>query len=194
MPALGASDQLTLVVEHDGAAVEDQLVLAADRVAVGDEAGVVARPRGQHLFALAVLAEMERRRGDVRDELRTAESEVGNPEGADRPNKKYFDPRGWLYLGEQGITERLLTKDGVPVKLGARALDMLIALISSPNEVVSKKDLVSRVWPDVVAGVTLAAVGVPEVLGYAKIAGMPLVMYCFLKSPCKLGPRRLREM
>ena len=45
--------------------------------------------------------------------------------------------------------ERLLTKDGVPVDLGARALDMLIALISTPNEVVSKKDLMSRVWPDV---------------------------------------------
>jgi fructose-bisphosphate aldolase class II len=36
-------------------------------------------------------------------------SEVGNPEGPDRPNKKYFDPRGWLHLGEQGITSRLLT-------------------------------------------------------------------------------------
>jgi fructose-bisphosphate aldolase class II len=36
-------------------------------------------------------------------------SEVGNPEGADHPNKKYFDPRAWLYLGEQGITARLLT-------------------------------------------------------------------------------------
>jgi high affinity sulfate transporter 1 len=33
----------------------------------------------------------------------------------------------------------------------------------------------SRIMPDVVAGVTLAALGVPEVLGYAKIAGMPLV-------------------
>ena len=32
----------------------------------------------------------------------------------------------------------------------------------------------SRVWPDVLAGVTLAALGVPEVLGYARIAGMPL--------------------
>jgi len=30
------------------------------------------------------------------------------------------------------------------------------------------------VWPDVLAGVTLAALGVPEVLGYARIAGMPL--------------------
>jgi fructose-bisphosphate aldolase, class II len=35
-------------------------------------------------------------------------AEVGNPEGPDRPNKKYFDPRGWLHLGEQGITSRLL--------------------------------------------------------------------------------------
>ena len=33
----------------------------------------------------------------------------------------------------------------------------------------------SRLWPDALAGVTLAALGVPEVLGYAKIAGMPLV-------------------
>ena len=32
-----------------------------------------------------------------------------------------------------------------------------------------------RIWPDALAGVTLAALGVPEVLGYAKIAGMPLV-------------------
>ena len=33
----------------------------------------------------------------------------------------------------------------------------------------------SRIGPDVLAGVTLAALGIPEVLGYARIAGMPLV-------------------
>src|ERR1700758_1441415 len=33
----------------------------------------------------------------------------------------------------------------------------------------------SRVRADVLAGLTLAALGVPEVLGYAKIAGMPVV-------------------
>src|SRR5713101_4126489 len=33
----------------------------------------------------------------------------------------------------------------------------------------------SQVPSDVLAGITLAALGVPEVLGYAKIAGMPLV-------------------
>ncbi len=44
---------------------------------------------------------------------------------------------------------RLLTKDGTPVELGARALDILIALASRPNETVSKRDLLARVWPDV---------------------------------------------
>src|SRR5258706_7713977 len=47
-------------------------------------------------------------------------------------------------------SERLLTKGGVPIQLGTRALDILIVLISTPNEVVSKKDLISRVWPDVI--------------------------------------------
>src|SRR3954469_4556036 len=47
------------------------------------------------------------------------------------------------------ISERLLTKGDAPVQLGARALDILIVLISAPNEVVIKRDLMSRVWPDV---------------------------------------------
>ena len=47
-------------------------------------------------------------------------------------------------------SERLLTKQGVPVELGARALDILVVLTSTPNEIVSKKDLLSRVWPDVI--------------------------------------------
>jgi predicted ATPase/DNA-binding winged helix-turn-helix (wHTH) protein len=47
------------------------------------------------------------------------------------------------------VSERLLTKDGAPVELGARTLDALIALASRPNEIVSKKDLLAWVWPDV---------------------------------------------
>src|SRR3984957_12735200 len=47
------------------------------------------------------------------------------------------------------VSERLLTKDGAPVELSARALDILFALLSNPNEVVTKNDLLSRVWPDV---------------------------------------------
>ncbi len=58
-------------------AVEDQLVLSADGIAECDEAGVVERPHAQHLLALAVLADVERRRRDVRDQLRAAERQVG---------------------------------------------------------------------------------------------------------------------
>ncbi len=35
-------------------------------------------------------------------------SQLGNPEGPDAPNKKYIDPRGWLHLGEKGMTARLV--------------------------------------------------------------------------------------
>src|SRR5262249_35570494 len=45
--------------------------------------------------------------------------------------------------------ERLLTRGGAPVELCARALDILIALVSRPNETISKKHLLSQVWPDV---------------------------------------------
>ncbi|MGY8668524.1 winged helix-turn-helix domain-containing protein [Bradyrhizobium sp. UFLA05-109] len=46
-------------------------------------------------------------------------------------------------------SERLLTREGAPVELGARALDILIALVSRPNDVIGKNELLSHVWPDV---------------------------------------------
>src|SRR5215510_14798310 len=46
-------------------------------------------------------------------------------------------------------SQRLLTREGAPVELGARSLDILIALVSRPNDVVSKRDLLAQVWPDV---------------------------------------------
>ena len=35
------------------------------------------------------------------------QSQIGNPEGADAPNKKYYDPRVWLRKGELTFSERL---------------------------------------------------------------------------------------
>ena len=35
------------------------------------------------------------------------QSQLGNPEGADKPNKKYYDPRSWLRKGEESIVARL---------------------------------------------------------------------------------------
>src|SRR3981189_734461 len=47
-------------------------------------------------------------------------------------------------------TERILERGGVRVRVGRRALDILIALVERPAEVVSKKELFARVWPDLV--------------------------------------------
>ena len=35
------------------------------------------------------------------------QGQIGNPEGEDKPNKKYYDPRLWLREGEKSIIERL---------------------------------------------------------------------------------------
>jgi predicted ATPase/DNA-binding winged helix-turn-helix (wHTH) protein len=45
---------------------------------------------------------------------------------------------------------RLVEKDGVPIGLSGRALDILILLTERAGEVVSKKELTAHVWPDVV--------------------------------------------
>ena len=44
------------------------------------------------------------------------------------------------------VTERLLEKNGVPVKIGSRALDILVTLLEQAPEVVSKHDLNRRAW------------------------------------------------
>lgn len=43
---------------------------------------------------------------------------------------------------------RVLLADDKPIKLGGRAFDMLMALIERPGVVISKDDLLARVWPD----------------------------------------------
>jgi hypothetical protein len=48
------------------------------------------------------------------------------------------------------LRQRQLLADGVPVELGTRAFDLLLALLEADGLLVSKEDLVSRVWPDVV--------------------------------------------
>jgi fructose-bisphosphate aldolase class II len=47
----------------------------------------------------------------VRDDFMANEaylsSQIGNPEGNDIPNKKYYDPRRWLREGEKAFINRL---------------------------------------------------------------------------------------
>jgi fructose-bisphosphate aldolase, class II len=35
------------------------------------------------------------------------QGQLGNPDGAEKPNKKYYDPRAWLREGEKTLVERL---------------------------------------------------------------------------------------
>ncbi|MEY3208390.1 MAG: class fructose-bisphosphate aldolase [Bacteroidota bacterium] len=35
------------------------------------------------------------------------QTQLGNPEGAEKPNKKYYDPRVWLRKGEESFSKRL---------------------------------------------------------------------------------------
>jgi DNA-binding winged helix-turn-helix (wHTH) protein len=42
---------------------------------------------------------------------------------------------------------QLLTKDGKPIQIGSRAFDILIALLERPGELVTKEELIARVWP-----------------------------------------------
>ena len=44
--------------------------------------------------------------------------------------------------------QRLLTETGKPVHLGSRAFDILLALLERAGELVSKEDLIARVWPN----------------------------------------------
>lgn len=46
--------------------------------------------------------------------------------------------------------ERLLTRDGKPVDIGGRSFDLLVVLTEQPGRVLSKRELLKRVWSDVV--------------------------------------------
>ena len=43
----------------------------------------------------------------MNDKIDYLKNQIGNPEGTDQPNKKYYDPRKWLRLGEETFKLRL---------------------------------------------------------------------------------------
>src|SRR5882724_7124192 len=50
---------------------------------------------------------------------------------------------------ELSIGERLLRREGVVLRLGSRAHDILIYLVERPGQVIAKQELIDHVWPDV---------------------------------------------
>jgi predicted ATPase/DNA-binding winged helix-turn-helix (wHTH) protein len=81
---------------------------------------------------------------------------------------------------------RALWRSGEPVKLGSRALDILIILASRPGQVLSKDDLTKRVWRRAFVDETALRVGVSAVRkalgpdGDRYIATVPGRGYCFV--------------
>lgn len=92
--------------------------------------------------------------------------------------------------------ERLLTRDGVPVDLGARALDILVALVSRPNEPVGKRELMAEVWPDVTVeegSLRFHIVALRKALGDGQggaryITTLPGRGYCFVAPVLRSAP------
>ncbi|MBW5438937.1 hypothetical protein FXB41_30500 [Bradyrhizobium canariense] len=85
---------------------------------------------------------------------------------------------------------RLLTKDGKPVRIGSRALDLLIVLIDRAGEVVSRRELVDLAWRGVAvddAGVRVHIASLRRVLGDGRdgaryIVNVSGVGYSFVAS------------
>jgi DNA-binding winged helix-turn-helix (wHTH) protein len=63
---------------------------------------------------------------------------------------EHSDPRATIEFGRFRVLRqrRELLVDGIPLELGGRAFDVLIALIDAGGSVLSKDELMSHVWPD----------------------------------------------
>jgi hypothetical protein len=59
-----------------------------------------------------------------------------------RPRAIYFDLFRLLPI------KRLLLKADEPLRLGSRALDILIAFVERPGDLIGKGELMARIWPD----------------------------------------------
>src|SRR5258705_1565227 len=81
---------------------------------------------------------------------------------------------------------RTLWRRGEEIRLGSRALDILIALASRPGQIVSKDDLTQLVWRRAFVDETALRVGISAVRkalgngGGQDIANVPWGGYCFV--------------
>lgn len=61
----------------------------------------------------------------------------------------YDDPRTYRFGAFTLIPDQqLLLNDQTPVRIGGRVLEMLTLLVERPGEVVTKRELLARAWPD----------------------------------------------
>src|SRR2546426_2665529 len=83
---------------------------------------------------------------------------------------------------------RLLLQDNQPVRIGSRALDILIALLERPGDLVTKDELMARVWPNTFvepANLTVHIAALRRALGDGRdgnrfLINIPGRGYCFV--------------
>jgi predicted ATPase/DNA-binding winged helix-turn-helix (wHTH) protein len=123
-----------------------------------------------------------------------------------RPGRRSLNDRGErddvLTFGPFRLSrkERWLERDGRPVRLGSRALEVLGVLAERAGEVVSKEDLLARVWPDTVveeSGLRVHIAALRKALGDGQggaryVTNVPGRGYCFV-SPLKRAERPAAE-
>jgi predicted ATPase len=93
-----------------------------------------------------------------------------------------FGPGGRFELQS---AERRLFVDGRPAALGARALDLLIALAAQPDHLLRKSELLDRVWPGLVveeANLQMQISNLRKLLGGDVIATVPGRGYRFVAA------------
>lgn len=87
-------------------------------------------------------------------------------------------------------SERRLFRDGQSVEVGGRALDLLQALVDRAGEIVTRRELMKRVWPDVTveeSNLRAHISGLRKTLGDGEdgaryIANVPGRGYCFVAA------------
>ena len=68
--------------------------------------------------------------------------------------------------------QRVLLDDGKPVRLGSRALDILITLVEHASETISREQLIAHTWPDIVvedAALRVHVAAVRKALGDGRV-------------------------
>ena len=84
--------------------------------------------------------------------------------------------------------QRLLTKGDETIAVGSRALDILIALVERAGEIINRRDLIARVWPDLTveeANLRVHVASLRKALGDGRdgaryIVNIPGRGYCFV--------------
>ncbi len=100
------------------------------------------------------------------------------PDDGSRPASAPFRTPEALRFGafRLDIGARRLTKDGAELRVGSRAMDLLLALATHAGQTLSHEDLFAAVWPDTVveeSNLRVTITALRRVLGTAAIENIP---------------------